>query len=169
MRYNIAPVISVPDKALNSWLEDNGLEPRDIVADHPIVIDVGEQTISAQEFMFEDGPDGRRRKVLDAHEGPMRGTFTYPLKFAPDKRVPGFVPTHPQRFVDLRFWVEEKQDFPDEDSYLEVTKVTRQAVSHVPEGALEGMGASFAQNDSWQLFFAHEVPGVLSDGGEATP
>lgn len=173
MRYIIHPMRDGgkhwPDPDLNRWLEDNDLDPWDIVADHPIVVCTDAESISVQEFMFEDGPDGRRRKKLDAHGGPMKAPFTYPLKFVPDKRVPGFVPTHPRRFVDLRFWVEERQDFPDEEPYLEVTRVTRSAVSHVPERALEGMGEDFAQNDRWQLFFANQVPGVLSDGGEAAP
>lgn len=72
-------------------------------------------------------------------------------------------------YVDLRFHFEEKQDFPDEEPYMELSRVTRHGQHYMPDEVLEGVGEVLAQSDRWQEFFCNDVPGVLSSGEPAEP
>lgn len=70
-------------------------------------------------------------------------------------------------YVDLRFHFKETQEFPDEEPRMELAKVTRYGQHYMLGSGLEHMGEVFAQSDYWQLFFANEVPRVLTEGEPA--
>ena len=72
-----------------------------------------------------------------------------------------------QPYVDLRFYITtETTDYGDGDTetYTYIDRVERNKVKGVSEDDLDFMGESFAQMDSYQLFFANDVPYTLSEG-----
>ena len=72
-----------------------------------------------------------------------------------------------QPYVDLRFYITtEVEDYGHGDIsiYSYIDRVERHKVKNISEDVLDSMGDSFAQSDSYQLFFANDVPYTLSEG-----
>lgn len=150
----------LPDKRLMAWLEANGLDPR--TTPYDATVEVAGGFFTTQQFQF--GSDGKL--LLNADSVAVRETVAVPLVSRPEEHgIQRSAPT--KHYVDLRFHFEERQEFPDEEPRMELAKVTRNAQHYMPDEVLEGWGEAFAQSDYWQIFFANEVPGVLTDGEPA--
>jgi len=72
-----------------------------------------------------------------------------------------------KHYVDLRFYfTKETEDYGDGDTYenFEIDKVVRKRINNMTPEQLESCGESFAQMDSYRLFFESCIPTTLSEG-----
>lgn len=67
---------------LLEFIQANGLNPLDVAAAFPLVMEGGRLTVT--EFVFETLPDGKRRKVIINGDAVAKRTATVPLKSPPE-------------------------------------------------------------------------------------
>ncbi|QFG12186.1 Hypothetical Protein OBI_RACECAR_58 [Arthrobacter phage Racecar] len=78
-------------------------------------------------------------------------------------------------YIDIRFYLNKTTEVYTDDegkteeewSGYEVNKVERRKLKNITEDEAADLGESFAQMDSYQLFFVNQVPYVVSDGTTA--
>jgi hypothetical protein len=90
------------------------------------------------------------------------------------------MPNHTQieknaAYIDVRFylnketevWTDDDGNVEEEYSSFGLSKITRKKLKNITEDEADDLGESFYQMDSYQIFFASEVPGVVSSGDVA--
>lgn len=78
-------------------------------------------------------------------------------------------------YIDVRFYLnketeiytDEHGEVEEEYTHFDVNKVERRKLKGISEEEAESLGESFMQMDSYQVFFASDLPAVISDGDTA--
>lgn len=76
-------------------------------------------------------------------------------------------------YIDIRFrfnetteeWTDDEGNLLESYTSHEISSVERTKLKGITADDADALGESFFQLDSYQIFFATEVPSVVSDGG----